>query len=99
MASQKKTKLTLEQHRAIGLELAVMRDRLGNLWVKLANGYPYRQVEKLNKAIKLIDVVRCEMDTQVYREFPNGEGFESLKYVYYPTQEKRQEVAGDKNSA
>jgi hypothetical protein len=82
--------LTLERHREIGLELAVMRDRLAELGTEVANAYPAsgpkgRLGRGLLKLLAQFDQIRSDGENTMCAEHGRG-GIEA----YYPTSEARQ---------
>ncbi|HBF82622.1 MAG TPA: hypothetical protein DD420_22625 [Streptomyces sp.] len=85
-----KPKLTLEEHAALGLRLAAIRDELLHLHTQLSGAYPRTGPEavpgrKLDMARRAVDQARCELDHAMFREHPvQGE-----TTVYYPHPEDR----------
>ena len=75
--------MTRDEHTALGEELAAMRDRLVTISVHLSHAYPNRIAELAGRAQTDIDRLRSELDSIVFREYPqlSTKGNAS---VYYP---------------
>ena len=74
--------LTLDDHRAIGVDLHRMRNDLLHLSVRLANSYgkTRRSTTLARRAQAAIDKLRCELDSQLCRDHPDH--FDA--HTYYP---------------
>lgn len=83
----KKTGLTLDQHRSIGLELARMRDRLIILTTMISNSYPKITARRTERAADQLDQLRAELDGRLATEHPN----DFNTHIYYPSQDQRNE--------
>jgi len=85
----RKTKLTFDEHVAIGQELKAMRDRLLDIAVKVGNAYRLDHgYFNACKAGSYIDRLRSQLDNELWREvsaLPKVEQFDA-KYVYYHTE-------------
>ena len=88
---KRKPRYTLEQHKALGRELFDMRERLCSLVVDLSGAYPAtcRGYHYLHKAIDGLDLARCALDEELFKENPDG-GHE-LVHVYYPHKDDARE--------
>jgi hypothetical protein len=85
-----KPRLTLEEHRELGLRLTAIRDELLHLGTQLSNAYPRSGPEgvpgrRLHEARRAVDQARCELDHAMFREHPR----EGETTVYYPHPEDR----------
>jgi hypothetical protein len=78
----KKNGLTLDEHRDVGAGLRLNRNEFVSLSVKIINAYPKDVVEDLDKAIKLIDSVRSNLDDQVIEENPELDDADLLS-IYF----------------
>lgn len=79
--------MNLERHQEIGLELALMCDRLTSLTTEVANAYPKesefcRQMERLLSQLRK---VRSEGENAMFKQ--HGEA--GSTFFYYPTSETR----------
>lgn len=85
-----KNPLTLEQHRALGLELARTHDRLVKLSVDLANRYGKNGKIKTRAmaAHEQLSQLRSLLEEELLTEHPELERVEGLE-VYYPRSETR----------
>lgn len=84
-----KPRLTLEEHKELGLALAVMRDDLVRYSTMLANAYPVAGPEakphrKLESAYAAIDEARCALENALFDEHRGAE-----TSVYYPDSDRR----------
>ena len=71
----KKERLSIEDHRRIAAELFQVRDlAMKNLSV-LSGAYPFasRQVKQIERVLKATDAVRCKLDDEYCREYPEPE--------------------------
>ena len=85
-----KPRLSIEEHREIGMRLAAIRDELLHLGTKLSNAYPRSGPEsvpagKLDEAREAVDAARCELDHAYFREHPQ----QTDTTAYYPHIEDR----------
>ncbi|ASY37039.1 MULTISPECIES: hypothetical protein [unclassified Streptomyces] len=85
-----KPKLSFEEHVEMGRRLASLRDELTHQRVKIANAYPLSgpaavPANKLEAAVKAIDLARSELENALFREHPD----EARTSVYYPPSEER----------
>ncbi len=77
----RKSKFTIEEHRNVGAKLGSIRNELVSLSVKLGNAYSQNFSDDLDKATKLIDRVRSDLDDQVCNEYPELDN-EDLLEIY-----------------
>ncbi len=70
----KRTKLTLEQHRALGLRIEVARLIVMRAYIDAANAHPIgaRHVKLADTAHKAIDKLKSALDDLVFTEFPSA---------------------------
>ena len=82
----KRKKLTLKQHKKLGNKLYQIRCELMKINIELARyfGKTKSPGNKLAQAIDKINKVRCELDSDVYRNF-NKYGHKELCKIYYPS--------------
>lgn len=82
VVSMAKRSLGIDRHKAMGLELKAMRDRIGDLGIILANTYgkTKKACRAAFKIQKMFDSLRSTMENQMLSECP-GEGDHR---VYYP---------------
>ncbi|MFG1807808.1 hypothetical protein [Streptomyces sp. NPDC049040] len=78
-------RLTLEEHRDLGLSLAYVRDELQKRTIQLANAYPQPGPEAvpeelLKEALRTLESVRYELDQIMCHEYPDN----GTPEVYYP---------------
>lgn len=80
----KKEKFTAEEYEGIGAALLVIRSFLMNLDVQAFNRYTKQNKPalKIRTAIKSIDQARSLFEDQMFIDYPNMEGNESLKVFY-----------------
>ena len=78
-------KLTFEQHKKLGKKLHQIRTELMRIDVELARyfGKTKSPGNKLSQAIDKIDKARCELDSNVYKNFLRY-GHKELCKIYYP---------------
>lgn len=78
----KKNKLSLDEHKKIGIELNKMRCMAAYYAALIGNTYPLtaEQVKLSNKAVLAIQALRCEMDNVLQHEHP----VEFDAHIYYP---------------
>lgn len=88
----KKSRLTLEQHRELGKELAEMRDRLTLIAVSITRIYANHRTTPLLRAVEKIDKFRAEMDDIVYRDFRCTENDTTLNQIYYPPGKRHESI-------
>jgi len=81
----KKPPLSIDEHRAIGLELFHLRNRIQTLMIDVANRYhkTSRTSRTAMKACKAMDSLRCQMDWQAGVDLNEQEFTPKL---YYPGQ-------------
>jgi hypothetical protein len=88
-------RLTLDDHRALGLTLANANDALTSAFVFFANHYPGGEksdlVKLIDRAEKALSKARCELDEVVCAEQPDRPNADALS-AYYPDGEKRQRL-------
>lgn len=85
-----KPRLTLEEHKELGLTLATMRDELVKRSAQVDNAYPRTGPEakaqkKIHSAYEAIDEARCILEEALFKDYPDAE-----TTVYYPQQETRE---------
>lgn len=87
-----KIRLTIDDHRRLGAELKVMRDRLVKIKVLLGGAYPLndRIVIVADRTWKELDQLRSELDTDVFNKYPLVPGSELMK-IYYPGQNRSED--------
>jgi hypothetical protein len=83
----KKTKLTLDEHREIGKRLNQIYQELQSLGCLIPNTYgkTSRAGRLAGKAGDAVSNLRCELDDQFYRDFPQKA---DLTRAYYCSAEK-----------
>ena len=69
---KKKPGLTKEEHKKLGEELFLMRQRLGAILIQLSKAYP-NATYFADQAYKAVDHLRCEFDSLVLAEYPADE--------------------------
>jgi hypothetical protein len=72
---KKKPGLTKEEHKKLGEELLIMRQRLSAILIQLSKAYP-KATYLADQAYKAVDHLRCEFDNLVLVEHPAGESAE-----------------------
>jgi hypothetical protein len=85
-----KPRFSFEEHVEMGRALASMRDELVHRVTQLANAYPRSGPpavpgQKLNEAVRAIDVARSELENALFREHPEV----AETTVYCPPSEER----------
>jgi hypothetical protein len=85
-----KPRLSIEEHRKLGLRLAVVRDELLHLGTQLTNAYSRSGPEavpasKLDEALAAVELARSELDNAYFREHPQ----QTDTTAYYPHAEDR----------
>ena len=85
------TKLTEEEHRAIGECLKRQYVELMELHLNVERRYgkTSKMARKTERAVKANTLLRNEMDNQLFRDYPDIENFQG---VYYgpPAEEKKE---------
>jgi hypothetical protein len=72
---KRKPGLTKEEHKKLGGELFIMRQRLGAILIQLSKAYP-KATYFADQAYKAVDHLRCEFDNFVLAEHPADESAE-----------------------
>jgi hypothetical protein len=72
---KKKPGLTKEEHKRLGEELFVMRQRLSAMLMQLSKANP-KATYFADQAYKAVDHLRCEFDSLVLAEHPADESAE-----------------------
>lgn len=85
-----KPRLSIEEHRQLGMRLTAIRDELLHLNSQLDRAYPRTGPEaeparRLDKARQAVDEARCELDHAYFREHPR----QMDTTTYYPHSEDR----------
>ena len=77
--------LQLSEHKMLGVDLLANKTEFEDLQVKLQIAYGVRSKEQneVEKILESISKVRCLLDSNVFREYPEH-GRENLLSVYYP---------------
>lgn len=80
--SQRRKGFTLDQHRAMGARLGLIRDELVNLDCSIASAYPKTETRDLAYAIKKIDSIRTYLDDKLAEEHSELDNapFENVYY-------------------
>jgi len=81
----KRQRLTYREHITLGKELYKMRNCMVKRAVQISNAYGVsKKPGKLaDRAYTVIDNLRCEMDDQLYRDYPGI----ANPYIYYPNEQ------------
>lgn len=83
----KKPGLSRDEHTELGEELAAIRDRLGKVLAQLGNAYPRAVSELAFDAQAAVDALRSELDSIVFKEYPNIKHPGNAS-VYYPARDR-----------
>ena len=77
--------LQLSEHNMVGVDLLANKIEFEDLQVKLQTAYGVRSKEQneVEKILKSISKLRCLLDSDVFREYPEH-GRENLLSIYYP---------------
>ena len=77
--------LQLSEHKMLGVGLLANKTEFEDLQVKLQIAYGVRSKEQneVEKILESISKLRCLLDSNVFREYPEH-GRENLLSVYYP---------------
>jgi len=77
--------LQLSEHKMLGVDLLANKTEFEDLQVKLQIAYGVRSKEQneVEKILESISKLRCLLDSNVFREYPEH-GRENLLSVYYP---------------
>lgn len=77
--------LQLSEHKMLGVDLLANKTEFEDLQVKLQIAYGVRSKEQneVEKILGSISKLRCLLDSNVFREYPEH-GRENLLSVYYP---------------
>lgn len=77
-----KTRMTFEEHAALGKELYEMKCKMMSRSIQLCKSYgSSRKATKMSERVEhAINNLRCEMDSQLYMDYPK----EANPHVYYP---------------
>ena len=73
-------KISLEEHRKLGIEYYDLKDKLIEIIIPLRNAYPDADAKGL-AVIDALEAFRSAMDNILCREYPQIPGIEHL---YYP---------------
>ena len=86
----RKTPLSWEEHLELGAELKSIRDRLLHIAMEMSNrvGKATKASRTAHAAQRSVDELKCEMDSLVFKAFPE-KGFDDLVRVYYGRPEER----------
>jgi hypothetical protein len=74
--SKKKQRLSMEEHKAAGEMLKLHTEQLIHLLVQIDNAYSRsgeysgRAIRHLDKAIKALSIVRCNLEEEMAKDFP-----------------------------
>jgi hypothetical protein len=80
--SQRRKGFALDQHRAMGARLGLIRDELVELDCNIVSAYPKNETSDLAHAIKKLDNIRSYLDDQLAKEYP-GLGDQAFLNIYY----------------
>lgn len=85
-ANVKKKHMTMDEHRALGEKLHVIRNTLSSVSVVLANRYLVngKEYRLADRARITVDELRCHLDNIVHGDCPSGTGFQEINRLYYP---------------
>lgn len=74
--------LTIDEHTALGKELWDMRNTLISRTVQICKAYgsSKKSTKLADKACSMLDKLRCEMDSQFCRDYPD----KFTTHIYYP---------------
>ena len=77
--------LQLSEHKMLGVDLLANKTEFEDLQVKLqiAYGVCSKEQNEVEKILESISKLRCLLDSNVFREYPEH-GRENLLSVYYP---------------
>lgn len=80
-----KPKFSFDKHRNAGSKLKRVRQELLTLSVEIANSYPHTSEasRRAKKALEAVDALRCELDSQLFRDCPVETADDKWKGVYY----------------
>ena len=81
----KKSRFSFEKHRNTGQKLKELREILLHLSTDIANSYPYasKTCQSAKKAVEAVDKLRCELDSQLFRDCPSEASRDGWKGIYY----------------
>ena len=81
----RKPGLSFAKHRATGAKLLGVRDDLAKLVVEIAAAYPNtsKATRLAGKVVDAIDNLRCELDSQLFKDCPAETTGDNWKGLYY----------------
>jgi len=88
--SARKTKMTLDDHREMGLRLRVVDDELSGQYTKIRNSKSKsdpranKVCRSLDKAIWSLRQTRSELENMMFVDYPGMRTDPSATLVYYP---------------
>ncbi len=82
---KRKQPLTLDQHQAIGVDLACIRDRLTAIVGDLSGRYTAGTLDHALASVRKVDTLRIRLDVQAQEDV--GDRYRST--IYYPNPEQR----------
>jgi 2-methylcitrate dehydratase PrpD len=80
-----KRRFSFDKHKDTGQKLKELRETLLALSVEIANSYPrtYKTCRYANKAVNAVNELRCELDSQLFRDCPDEVAGDGWQGVYY----------------
>lgn len=92
-----KPRFSFADHKAAGVTLKDIRDRLQDLAVQIGNAYPLTlKLDKhAAKAVAEIDALRNALDSQMFKDCPEETRGDDWKGVYYGPREIRLGASSD----
>jgi hypothetical protein len=90
----RKPPLTMDEHRELGMALAIMRDDLTRKITRIGANLPkaHRVIQDLLAAVARIDRARSDLEDVMVRDHASSDPEGVSIYVYYPPAEQRQQV-------
>lgn len=80
-----KSPFSFVEHKRVGARLKVVRQALQQLEVAIGNAYPV--TSKANRlctrAVTAVDALKCELDSQMFKDCPLHAKTDAWKGVYY----------------
>lgn len=85
MPGKQKRPETIDGYRNLGIRLAILRDLLGDVAVKIGHNFPKTYYRRIVAARREIDIVRSDLGKLMLEQFPN----EWDDNIFYPNPEDR----------
>lgn len=85
MPGKPKRPETIDGYRNLGIRLAILRDLLGDVAVKIGHNFPKTYAYRILTGQKKIDEVRSDLEDLMFEQFPD----ESDTNIFYPSHEDR----------